>query len=573
MRALLGLLLTAGLVALLGGCGDDAAGGDGGGDTIGDGDGDGYLAASAGGDDCDDTRADVNPAGVEVCGDGVDQDCSGADQDCSSDDADGDGFSPLDGDCDDTDPAVNPGAEETPYNGRDDDCDTTTPDDDLDMDGFSTSIGGDCDDMDPGVFPGADEVPYDGIDQDCSGGDLVDVDRDGFDAMDVGGDDCDDMRPDLNPDAEEIPYDGSDQNCDGSDLIGTTIPISTADGSQSMPSVAFGGGAYLVVWADARSGIDEIYGQRVDSAGALVGGEILIHTTTMPVTAFVPRTPAPDVAFNGTDFLVVWRDLFMGGRGEIYAKRVGTDGSLIGSAIQVGDGDTASDTAPRVASDGTNWLVAYRETNDVSIRLIETDGTVGSTTGIRVGTSIRTPPSVASDGMGYVVTWGEAVTGGTVLYSRFVSAAGMPSSSTDIVSTSTIAQGGLHWDGSTYLSTFSVGGDVYGQQLDGSGSLIGTTADANFLISDAPGNQTNPESARVGSGLSVVFVDSRWPQPTIYTQRVGTDRVPFATPTDENAILYAGPTGSGDPRIASAGASALVVFRSGSDIHAVRLEP
>jgi hypothetical protein len=404
----------------------------------------------------------------------------------------------------------------------------------------------------------------------------VDVDRDGFDAMDVGGDDCDDIRPDLNPDAEEIPYDGSDQNCDGSDLIGTTIPISTADGAQSAPSVAFGGGAYLVVWADARGGVDEIYAQRVDSAGGLVGAEILVHTTTMPATSFVQRIPAPDVAFNGTDFLVVWRDLFMGARGEIYAKRVGTDGTVIGSALHVGDGDTAADTAPRVASAGTDWLVVYREANvAVTTRLIEADGTVGPTSVVTVGATnpIRTSPSVASDGTGYVVTWGEVVTGGTVLYSRFVSAAGMPSSSAETVSTRMIAQGGLHWDGSTYLSTFTVGGDIYGQQLDGTGALIGTTADTNFLISDAPGTQSTPESARVGSGLSVVFVDRRWPQPTIYTQRVGTDRVPFATPTDENAILYAGPTGSGNPRIASAGASALVVFHSGSDIHAVRLEP
>ncbi|MCK6518871.1 hypothetical protein L6R46_27905, partial [Myxococcota bacterium] len=50
-------------------------------------------------------------------------------------DADGDGVPAL-FDCDDTNPDVKPGAEETAYNGLDDDCDESTPDDDLDGDGF-----------------------------------------------------------------------------------------------------------------------------------------------------------------------------------------------------------------------------------------------------------------------------------------------------------------------------------------------------------------------------------------------------------------------------------------------------
>ena len=33
--------------------------------------------------DCNDGLATVNPAAVEVCGDGVDQDCSGADPECA----------------------------------------------------------------------------------------------------------------------------------------------------------------------------------------------------------------------------------------------------------------------------------------------------------------------------------------------------------------------------------------------------------------------------------------------------------------------------------------------------------
>lgn len=45
-------------------------------------DGDGYLAPGCGGDDCVDTEATVHPDAVEVCGNGLDDDCDGTANDC-----------------------------------------------------------------------------------------------------------------------------------------------------------------------------------------------------------------------------------------------------------------------------------------------------------------------------------------------------------------------------------------------------------------------------------------------------------------------------------------------------------
>ncbi|MCB9763006.1 MAG: hypothetical protein H6739_24615 [Alphaproteobacteria bacterium] len=95
-------------------------------------------------------------------------------------DADGDGYDPAEcggDDCDDTDPYVNAGAAEVPYDGADNDCDESTPDDDLDADGYPHVE--DCDDEDPAVNPDADDVPDNGVDEDC----------DGLDAVSDGGDD------------------------------------------------------------------------------------------------------------------------------------------------------------------------------------------------------------------------------------------------------------------------------------------------------------------------------------------------------------------------------------------------
>lgn len=184
-------------------------------------DGDGF-AGGADGDDCDDTRIDVSPAGIERCDDGVDQDCDGEDLSCDAIDRDGDGFSTRDGDCRDRDPNVHPGATEVPYDGVDQDCDASTPDDDLDGDGWRRID--DCDDGDPEVHPSAAEVPYDGVDQDCFEGDLVDVDGDGVPVPE----DCDDRRADVFPGAEEIALDEIDQDCDGRDTTGELFVIPAA---------------------------------------------------------------------------------------------------------------------------------------------------------------------------------------------------------------------------------------------------------------------------------------------------------------------------------------------------------
>jgi hypothetical protein len=174
--------------------------------TGGDADGDGHLAGACGGDDCDDTAADVNPDASEACdGEGRDEDCDpstlagpGVDGDRDSDghiraaccNAQADRTLLCGDDCADSEPTIHPGAPES-CNGLDDDCDGLLDEAgdlplyaDADLDGYgdaTTPVGTgchggvgesldatDCDDTDPTVSPGAREV-CDGDDETCDG--------------------------------------------------------------------------------------------------------------------------------------------------------------------------------------------------------------------------------------------------------------------------------------------------------------------------------------------------------------------------------------------------------------------
>ena len=181
--------------------------------------------------DCDDSRADVNPAAPELCdATDTDEDCDGLadDADPSTDvtsmtnyyaDNDGDSYGnaaslvtqcePVadhvtdNTDCDDTRSGVNPAASEY--------CDAL--DDDEDCDGLA-------DDDDPSVSAATYDTWYEDLDGDSYGSSVT------LDACDVpsgysGADgDCDDAVSSVNPAGTEV-CDGVDNDCDGTvDLSG-----------------------------------------------------------------------------------------------------------------------------------------------------------------------------------------------------------------------------------------------------------------------------------------------------------------------------------------------------------------
>ncbi len=170
--------------------------------------------------DCDDLSGSISPAVVELCGNGIDEDCDGLVDDEDSDaedqlwygDSDGDGFG---------DPAVALGLF----------C--ASP-------GAAVTNNLDCDDTDANINPDGAEIPYDGIDQDCLGDDDYDADGDGYQDLDgylaqfetdppdvdPADFDCDDNEVLVFPGATELCNSGIDEDCDGEvDICTETLQI------------------------------------------------------------------------------------------------------------------------------------------------------------------------------------------------------------------------------------------------------------------------------------------------------------------------------------------------------------
>ena len=546
---------------------------------------DGFDGQQAGGPDCDDNNPYVKPTGVEVCGDGIDQDCDGSDQSCSALDKDGDGVSPKDGDCDDNDDQVYPGRSEIPYNGKDDDCDPKTPDDDIDGDGFSKLGGGDCNDNNNAIYPGANEIPYDGIDQDCSGSDLTDQDKDGHDATQAGGDDCDDLDPKIHPGATEIPYDSTDQDCDGSDLITAgSFEVASETSLSSFFAVASKGSGYLVAWRayDSTATSYFIRAQLFTAAGAKTGSVIDVYSQLTTAGTIYE----PSAASDGTNYLISWRTYQSAGpQYVVHSRRVSSTGSLGALTTPYVTTNTIYDI-PELAFGAGGYAVTWKQNlNGYTIHLLRLGsegGAVGAPVVVYNNTLALYRPSISSSATSsYLVAWYETTpTNGYDVFGRVVSSSGALSTQATLSSAASsqyYPRGAF--DGSNFLVAWRDAragtSDIFGQRVTPAGALIGSASATNVPISQAPGTQNYPEVVYCGGNYSVIFSDSRYTTAAMLVrQKVSSAGATIGTDFHVNEFIYAN-SASVDyaPRAACGGSKIMTVFREGSTLRGLLIDP
>ena len=189
------------------------------------------------------------------------------------------------------------------------------------------------------------------------------------------------------------------------------LPVSTpavtlAAGDQIQPQIASDGTNFLVVWRDNRhqDNFQSVWATRVGPDGRMLDlpTGTPISSSTYPPPTSSTNSPA-SAAWTGSSWLVLWQT---SNPGQINVRRVDRDGHLLDSAPRTFAGGTIG--AGAVAAAGGRELVVYQVTGQlayVSGRLLDENGTP-------VGDPIALPrssgdmnPVVASNGRSFLVAW------------------------------------------------------------------------------------------------------------------------------------------------------------------------
>ena len=191
---------------------------------------------------------------------------------------------------------------------------------------------------------------------------------------------------------------------------------------RTYPVLAFNGTNYLLVWRDARGTQYNIYGTRVSSTGTVLDPAGIVVSTG-------PGNSAdPQVASNGTDFYVVWSQFYS----ETWTIRGTASPARAWWPIPEASASRralGSQNWPHVASNGTDYLVTwYMGASDgyanVYARRVSSTGQLLDTADIPIATGLNydeTTPAVASNGTVYLVAWSDWRKGYSRVYATRVS--------------------------------------------------------------------------------------------------------------------------------------------------------
>jgi hypothetical protein len=308
---------------------------------------------------------------------------------------------------------------------------------------------------------------------------------------------------------------------------GNNAASDPAPGYQFEAAIAFDGTNYLIAWQDGRSGAADIYGARVSPAGAVLDPDGIAISTA------AGEQEVPALAFDGTNYLVVWRD-GRSGNWDIYGARVSPAGAVLdpgGIAISTAPG---FQHYPALAFDGTNYLVAWQDGrsgagDDIYSSRVSPAGAVLDPGGIAISTAAGNQggPALAFDGANYLVAWGDWRSGAGDIYGTRVSPVGAVLDPGGIaISTAPIYQvsPALAFDGTNYLVAWQDGRsggtefDIYGARVSPAGAVLDP---GGIPISTAPRYQFLPPAlAFDGSNYLVAWTDWRSGQTDIYGARV-----------------------------------------------------
>ncbi len=355
------------------------------------------------------------------------------------------------------------------------------------------------------------------------------------------------------------------------------LALTRRSGDAWTPEVAFDGTNYLVVWYDDRHGYDDVLATRVTSAGAVLDPNGIL------VCNAANHQRSPFVAYGGGCYLVAWEDR-RGASSDIYAARVSPAGTVLDPNGLVLCSVERTQWYPSVAHDGTNFLVGWGDwRGDASVfaSRVTSTGTVLDPNGRRIShpTEYADRPKLAFGNAHYLAAW----TCGS--WNRDIRAARVSTSCTPLDSAGFLVSASVNsqrnpaaaQSGTDFLVVWEdvrtgPGRSIYGARVNQTGTVLDSQA---FEVSTAAGVVNRPAAAFDGTNTLVVWEDSRNGPVDIYGARVsagGEVLDPRGIAIRSGTDIYMAPS------VAFDGANYLVVWESYrlgaySDVYGARVTP
>jgi predicted lipoprotein with Yx(FWY)xxD motif len=371
-------------------------------------------------------------------------------------------------------------------------------------------------------------------------------------------------------------------------------PVTTAAGTQELPTITSdGAGGAIVTWSD-RSGNGDIYAQRIDASGFTpwtANGVALCTDAAQQGTPMIASDGAGGAIVVGFDYRT--------GNNDVYAQRIDASG-----AVQWTPDGVALCTAPsqqfepRIASDGAGgaivvWYDFRNGNHDIFAQWIDASGVVQWTADgvtLSAAASHQYPHAIIPDDAGgAIVAWSDFRSGTHPdIYAQRIDAAGVVQWTTDGVPLST-ATGDEHLP---VLVSDGAGGaivtwrhiqvpasyDIYAQRIDATGAV--QWAVNGVPICTAAQEQNFPAIASDGAGGAIVAwqdMRSATGYYDIYAQRVNASGA--VQWTNNGVALCVAGEDQVDQVVASDGAGGAIVTwqdrRAGlfeADIYAQRID-
>jgi hypothetical protein len=336
-------------------------------------------------------------------------------------------------------------------------------------------------------------------------------------------------------DCDGLLDEGCDGQCDEPENLDSDTRITNTGGISQKASLAWMGNGYGIAWQDDRNGNEDIYFARLDASGARITGEL-------PVTTEAATSQQTRLAWNGREFGVAWQD-DRNGNWEIYFNRLDSSGGLLGSDIRVTDDSANSFDIGELVWAGTEYGLIWRDRRDGNweiyfTRLDESGDKIGGDIRISNNASYSSEVSIVWTGEGYGVAWIDNPDGNWdilfALLDRVGSVVHEERVTTDPGDSRfpTVA-----WSGSEFGIAWNDDRDgndeIYFVRLDADGYKIGAES---RITADSAGSD-KPWLAWSGEEWGVAWHDTRHGYSEIYFQRIDTSGAPWGSDvrvTDDN---------------------------------------